>query len=85
MSPGRLGRLTYASACFNNRGRAGGPLGGTLRIKIIEGRWKGQEGEFVRNEGEFTVALMPGSRLVEFLSAHVEPVKDEPAKSPKAE
>jgi len=56
-----------------------------LRVKIIEGRWKDQEGEFVRNEGEFTVALMPGARLVEFLSAHVEPIKDEPAKAAEAE
>lgn len=61
------------------------------KVKVTEGSWKDQVGEFVREEkavfvedGEAVekvvavVARMASNRLVEFAAAHVEHVADEP-------
>jgi len=56
-----------------------------MRVKITEGNWKGQEGEYVRDEPSGVegvagniVARMPGNRLVEFPAERVEFVEDAP-------
>ena len=48
------------------------------KVKVTEGSWKGQEGEFVREDEASgrVVARMAGNRLVEFDPAHVAPVED---------